>query len=123
MRLQVEVITTQVNQLAEQVCQTKGCAQQALLCCPALATAVSHTVYIPSSASMLCQLMQAQQLQQQLHQQPPAISHKFALQLGEALTQKLIQLDNVQVTGMDHITANACTYVSQESRYACAISE
>ena len=50
-------------------------------------------------------MAQAQQLQQQLHQQPPAMSHKSALQLGEALTQKLIQLDNVQVTGMNHATA------------------
>ncbi|KAL3155009.1 hypothetical protein ABBQ38_011533 [Trebouxia sp. C0009 RCD-2024] len=63
MKLQVEVITAQVNQLAEQ----------------------------------------AQQLQQHLHQQDPAISYKDALRLGEALTQKLIQLDNVQVTGLYHL--------------------
>lgn len=43
--------------------------------------------------------MQAHQLQQQLQQQPPAASYKAALQLGEVLTQKLIQLDNVYVTG------------------------
>ena len=54
--------------------------------------------------------MQAQQLQQQLHQQPPAVSYKSALQLGEVLTQKLIQLDNVQVTGMNHTTAT-CWHV------------
>lgn len=42
---------------------------------------------------------QAHQLQQQLQQQPPAASYKAALQLGEVLTQKLIQLDNVHVTG------------------------
>lgn len=44
--------------------------------------------------------MQAQQLQQQLQQQPPAVSYKLAVQLGEVLTQKLIQLDNVNVSGM-----------------------
>ena len=46
--------------------------------------------------------MQAQQLQQHLYQQEPAISYKDALRLGEALTQKLIQLDNVEVTGLYH---------------------
>lgn len=44
-------------------------------------------------------MVQAQQLQQQLQHQPPAASHKAALQIGEAATQKLIQLDNVHVTG------------------------
>lgn len=53
--------------------------------------------HIPNSAIVLS--MQAQQLQQQLQQQDPAVSHKAALRIGEALTQKLIQLDNVQVTG------------------------
>ena len=88
------------------------CALQTLLCwqaLPLLAIAVSHIIYvyhicvhIPSSTST-CQLTQAQQLQQQLHQQSPAISYRSALQLGEALTQKLIQLDTVQVTGMNQI--------------------
>lgn len=45
------------------------------------------------------QVDQLAQQAQQLQQQPPAVSHKAALLLGEALTQKLIQLDNVQVTG------------------------
>ena len=44
-------------------------------------------------------MVQAQQLQQQLQHQPPAISHKAALQIGEVATQKLIQLDDVHVTG------------------------
>ncbi|DBB06010.1 hypothetical protein WJX82_001782 [Trebouxia sp. C0006] len=42
---------------------------------------------------------QAQELQQQLQHQLPAVSHKAALQIGEVATQKLIQLDNVHVTG------------------------
>ena len=44
-------------------------------------------------------VVQAHQVQQQLQQQPREASHKAALQLGEVLTQKLIQLDNVDVTG------------------------
>lgn len=44
-------------------------------------------------------IVQAQQLQQQLQHQPHAVSHKAALQIGEVATQKLIQLDNVHVTG------------------------
>lgn len=44
-------------------------------------------------------MVQAQQLQQQLQHQPPAVSHQAALQIGEVATQKLIQLDNVHVTG------------------------
>ncbi len=54
---------------------------------------------------MLSMRMQAQQLQQQLQQQPPAASYKAALQLGEILTQKLIQLDNVHVTGICVMTS------------------
>ncbi len=44
-------------------------------------------------------MVQAQQLQRQLQHQPPAVSHQAALQIGEVATQKLIQLDNVHVTG------------------------
>lgn len=50
---------------------------------------------------------QAQQLQYQLQQQPSAASYKTALQLGELLTQKLIQLDNVHVTGDARLTRKA----------------
>ncbi len=47
----------------------------------------------------VCVVVQAQELQQQLQHQPPAVSYKAALQIGEVATQKLIQLDNVHVTG------------------------
>ena len=40
MRLQVEVITTQVNQLVKQVCPSVNCALQALVCCHAFPFAV-----------------------------------------------------------------------------------
>ena len=124
MRLQVEVITAQVNQLAEQVCSTLRCAPIAkfdpLFCCQASALQSYMTEYI-LNASIMCQLMQAQQLQQQLHQQQPAISHKVALQLGEALTQKLIQLDNVQVTGMNYTKANKLAFPSELVQFGTRI--
>lgn len=61
MRLQVEVITTQVNQLAEQVCSTVHCAPIAkfdpLFCCQASALQSNMTESMPNSASMMCQLL------------------------------------------------------------------
>lgn len=58
--------------------------------------------------------VQAQQLQQHLQQQPPAVSYKAALQIGEVATQKLIQLDNIHVTGKQFIytvLTDACVCV------------
>lgn len=59
-------------------------------------------------------MVQAQQLQQQLQRQPPAISYKAALQIGEVATQKLIQLDNIHVTGERiacTVLTDACLYM------------
>ena len=62
-------------------------------------------------------LVQAQQLQQQLPHQPPAASYKLALQLGEILTQKLIQLDNVNVSGKNL----SCTHLHLDDTGVCPV--
>ena len=69
-------------------------------------------------------MVQAQELQQQLQHQPPAVSYKAALQIGEVATQKLIQLDNVHVTGghaaLIKTHSSFCQHVGLHAPVSCA---